>query len=410
VHLHSPLSHDACDGAGWASGALADGPCLAHLREAVCRLSMDVIFLTDHAPHVNEVTIEQALWIAEGDEAIRDAAGNAIAARWACPGSTHRTLVMVGSENAMMPIGLTQHPAGTPAELEGIYDSDGADAAAAFRAAGARVFYAHTESKTLEQIRASSPDGIEIYNLHANLGPDIREEFLGLEPLSYAPMLLRFTQPLHRLEPDLAILSFVSENEPSLRTWDTLLAEGMHLAGVGGCDAHENTFTMLMPDGERGDSFRRMMAWQSQHLLVDGDGREEALEAVARGRSYLTFEVFGTPVGFDFRAESGATVTEMGDESAAGARLVLVRPTLPEGWPQASAPAIRMRILRAAAGGAVEVAAGEGETLEHVASEAGVYRAEVRMTPEHARPYLGRFADELVREVVWVYSGPIYVR
>lgn len=409
VHLHSPLSHDACDGEGWVDGALADAGCLAHLREAACRLSMDVLFLTDHAPHMNELTIERALWIADGDEAIRGGDGSAIAARWACPGSSHRTLVMVGSENAMMPIGLLRHPDAPPGGLESVYDRDGAEAAAAFRAAGALVFYAHTESKTLDQIRASQPDGIEIYNLHANVGPDIRQQYLGLEPFSYVPMLLRFTQPRHGLEPDLAILSFVSENEPSLRTWDTLLAEGMRLSGVGGCDAHENTFTMRMPDGERGDSFRRMMVWQSQHLLVDGDGRDEALEALARGRSYLAFEVLGTPIGFDFRAESGVSITEMGEDIELGARLIVVRPSLPDDFPQAGPPAIRMRIMRAAAGGAIEVASGDGATLEYVAREAGAYRAEVRITPEHARPYLGSFAGELVRELVWVYSNPIHV-
>jgi hypothetical protein len=69
-----------------------------------------------------------------------------------------------------------------------------------------------------------------------------------------------------------------------------------------------------------------------------------------------------------------------------------------------------MRILRAGSGGAVEVAEGEGASLEHVATEPGVYRAEVLMTPHHAEPYLGRFVADLVREVPWVYSNPIYVR
>lgn len=83
---------------------------------------------------------------------------------------------------------------------------------------------------------------------------------------------------------------------------------------------------------------------------------------------------------------------------------------LPADFPQASAPAIRVHLLRAQEGGAIEVASTEGSTLEHVASEPGAYRVEVRMTPEHARPYLGSFADELIREVVWIYSNPIYVR
>ncbi|HJL15845.1 MAG TPA: hypothetical protein RMH99_09325 [Sandaracinaceae bacterium LLY-WYZ-13_1] len=42
-------------------------------------------------------------------------------------------------------------------------------------------------------------------------------------------------------------------------------------------------------------------------------------------------------------------------------------------------------------------------------TEPGAYRAEVRMVPEHARPFLGSRADRLVREVVWVYANPVHV-
>ena len=89
--------------------------------------------------------------------------------------------------------------------------------------------------------------------------------------------------------------------------------------------------------------------------------------------------------------------------------LRLALPTLPDGYPASPAPTLSARILRAEADGAVEVASGTGESLAFVADEAGAYRAEVRMVPEHTRPYLDRIADDLIREVVWVYSNPIYV-
>ncbi|MBX7192279.1 MAG: hypothetical protein K1X94_09485 [Sandaracinaceae bacterium] len=416
VHLHSPLSHDACDGEGFVDGALADEACLDHLRFAACALHMDTLWLTDHAPHVEEVSFEAAHWATRPeDDLVRDAGGAAIAAHWGCDDG-HRVLVMVGSENEMMPVGLTRHPStdpavlADPARLGPIYDADGAEAAAVFREAGGLVLYAHTEGHSLEQIRGSSPDGIEIYNTHANVDPNIREEFLGLGRLDYAPMLLRFQNAGFHLEPDLAVLSFLSENDNALDKWDTLLAEGRTVFGTGGCDAHENTFSTLMPDGERGDSYRRMMYWHTHHLLVSGEGREAMMEALGSGRFYLTFEVFGTPVGFDFRADTALGATcEMGQHCPAGSTLRVSRPSLPPGFPSDPAPRITLRILRAADGGAVEVARGEGEELTFVADEVGVYRAEVRMVPEHARPYLGRFADELVREVPWVYSNPIDV-
>lgn len=416
VHLHSPLSHDACDGEGWVDGALVDTACFDHLRSAACTLHMDTLWLTDHAPHVEEPGFEAAHWASRpGDELVRSEAGDVIAARWACE-DAHRVLVMVGSENELMPVGLLRHPSldpavlADPARLGAIYDADGAAAAAVFREAGALVLYAHTEGHTLEQLRGTQPDGIEIYNTHANVDPNIREEHLGLGRLDYAPMLFRFTNAAHRLEPDLALLSFLSENDNALVKWDTLLSEGARVFGTGGCDAHENTFTMEMPDGERGDSYRRMMYWHTHHLLVRGEGRDAMMEALGHGRFYLTFEALGTPVGFDFVGTDplGATC-EMGDTCAAGTTLRVVRPSLPAGFPSDPPPRIELRILRAAEGGAVEVARGTDDRLEHVTETVGAYRAEVRIVPEHARPYLGAFADELVREVPWIYSNPIYV-
>jgi hypothetical protein len=201
----------------------------------------------------------------------------------------------------------------------------------------------------------------------------------------------------------------LSENQPSLDRWDALLAEGVHVAGTGGCDAHENVLPMMMPDGERADSYRRMMIWIQNHLLVDDASPEAIDEALARGRLYVTFEVFGSPVGFDFVAEESGASFEMGDDAPLDATLRLTRPSLPEGFPSDPPPIVTMRILRSTATGAVEVASGDGATLDHVATEPGPYRAEVRMIPEHARPALGRRADSLIREIPWVYSNPIFV-
>lgn len=413
VHLHSPLSHDACDGMGFGDGMLQVPSCLADFRAAACTLRMDALMVTDHATHLSEVSFEDALWMdaAAGDTPVMDASGNVIAMQMACPDG-HRVLVNVGSENELMPVGLVRHPDPTtdPAALAAVYHQDGAAAAATFRAAGALVFYAHTESKSLDQIRGTQPDGIEIYNTHANIDPHIRPDWLGLDALSFAPMLLRFTDVRNRLAPDLALLSFLSEATPDLVTWDTLLAEGMHLTGTGGCDAHENSFPQTMPDGERGDSYRRMMHWHTHQLLVTSTSRADVMDALDRGRLFLTFEVFGTPVGVDFRAEAtDGTIAEMGDTIPVGATLHLLRPSLPAGFPSDPPPTITMRIVRAAAGGGVEVAHGSDAELTFTTTQAGVYRAEIHMVPEHARPYLGAYADMLIHEVPWVYANPIYV-
>lgn len=201
------------------------------------------------------------------------------------------------------------------------------------------------------------------------------------------------------------MLAFLAPNQVALDRWDTLLAEGARIAGSGGCDAHENAFPMELADGERADSYRRMLFWIENHVLVDDVTPDGIAEGLARGRFYVTTEVFGSPAGFDFVADG---TVEMGDEVPVGATLSVTAPRLPDGWPSDPAPSITVRLLRAADGGAVEVARGDGD-LEHVTTAPGAYRVEVSMLPEHARPALGTRADLLIREIPWVYSNPIFV-
>jgi hypothetical protein len=76
--------------------------------------------------------------------------------------------------------------------------------------------------------------------------------------------------------------------------------------------------------------------------------------------------------------------------------------------PAAPPPLIRMRVLRVTSAGTT--VAGEGPSVELPNAMAGVYRVEVRMTPNHLRPYLGESADKYVKDGVWVLSNPIYVK
>ncbi|MBX3272779.1 MAG: hypothetical protein KF729_21130 [Sandaracinaceae bacterium] len=405
VHVHSPLSHDACDGSGWIEGRLAQPECLAHFRAALCALHVDAAMMTDHAPHVNEVDFERALWIEGDDEPVREG-GVIVANRMACPDG-HRVLLTVGSENELMPVGLRRHPTdpGGTRSLVDLYDARDADAIAAFRAAGGLVWQAHTEGQSVDALRAATVDGLELYNLHANIDPRIRENLLGLEPLSFIDDLILFTRPALRLPPDLALLAFLEPNHVALARWDALLAEGMHVAASGGCDAHENAFPMELADGERADSYRRMLFWIENHVLVDEVSPDGLAEALAAARFYVTTEVFGSPVGFDFTADA---TFEMGETAPRGATLSVVAPRLPDGWPSDPPPALRVVLLRATPTGAVEVARGEGD-LSYVASEPGAYRVEVHMSPEHARAALGSRAERLLREVPWVYSNAIFV-
>ena len=412
IHLHSPYSHDACDGRPRPGGG-PDETCLAHLRAALCTDKIDFAALTDHDDSMADEDFATLFLVRGVDTLVMNAGGDPIASRLACDDG-HKVLVTVGGENPIMPIMLDRHVTGTVAQRHAIYNADDAATVAAFRDAGATVWIPHTEQRTTAELIALAPDGIEIYNLHANLDPDIRRDFLGLPANGAISGALEFAgMDVNNPEPDLALLSFLAASTPALTRWDELLGRGLHVAGSGGTDAHENTIPLLLKDGERGDSYRRLMRWFANiALVVDRSDPVQIEDAVRTGRSFVAFELLGTPVGFDVRAVAGPTITELGGTIAvdAGANLMVTVPTVLDLSPLLPPPAIRARILRVDSEGVTEVAAGSGPTLTAPLDRVGAYRVEVAITPHHLAPYLGRLGPGYSEhELPWVYGNPIYV-
>jgi hypothetical protein len=415
IHLHSPYSHDACDGEprDEATGAV-DEDCLADLRAALCTTRMDYAALTDHDASMADEEFETLFSMRGDDELIAGTGGTPIASRIHCDGG-HQVLLTVGGENPLMPIMLDRHVDGTVEERHAIYDGDDVAAATAMRDAGATLWIPHAESRTFAELEPLAPSGMEVYQLHANIDPDIREEFLGLDSGGAITAVVEFADTSEGgPEPDLALLSFLSPNQPSLELWDQLLAAGQHVAGSGGTDAHQNALPIMLRDGERGDSYRRMIRWFSNVALVDDPSDIVAIEqALAGGRMFVAFELMGTPVGFDVRAELPAgDPVELGGTvaAAAGATLEVDVPTVHELDPGLPAPDIAARVIRVTSEGASVVAEGAGP-LSVPLDTAGAYRVEVTIRPLHLGPYLGNLRDRGYAEQVlpWIYGSPIYV-
>ncbi len=266
---------------------------------------------------------------------------------------------------------------------------------------------AHTEQWTADQLAALPLDGFEMYNVHANL-------FLKLGLA--ADLMFRVERGEEGLpHPDLLILPLVTEDPRYVDTWGTVLARGKRAATTMGTDCHRNSLPQLTADGERIDSYRRMMIAFSNHLLVRPrpDGRwddAELKEALRAGRLYGAFEYLGYPVGFDFVALEGGAVREMGESVSlsAGARLAVKAAKVRDLAPDAESPQIRVRLLHAREGGWNEVAASDGD-LSFEPTAPGAYRAEVRITPAHLKGHIGRRFDWIREEKPWIYSNPIYV-
>jgi hypothetical protein len=287
-------------------------------------------------------------------------------------------------------------------------------------------------------------DGMEVYNLHANIDPKIRGPYLGLDPLGaiagLAPWLAGRPVEEGGPEPDLAFLGFLSANQAQIDKFDTLLGEGHHLSPTLGSDIHENTLKEPLADGERGDGYRRLMRWFTNHLLVPQAARPLSTrvlrDALAAGRIYGVFELFGSPEGFDFYATAGGAMAgkiyELGDTAPLGA---VLRVALPHPFPsqlRGSEPLLRVSVRHVAlrgpgSGGPPNPPSSEVLTrsfsiddlaanatlaldIDSAARAPGAYRVEVYIVPRHLLHLVGENAAQFAHEYPYLYSAPIYVR
>jgi hypothetical protein len=421
IHFHSVYSHDACDNwwplpdGGAKTAADIDDTfrtCDAQMRAAVCSVGHDFVFITDHPAYMADFTMEQLLHLdlAAGDEAVVEG-GKTVANRVHCENGM-RPLLFAGHEDALMSLGLHEHLPGAPDVRKATYGGNDAATIDALHAVGALANVAHTESKDLAYLEATPIDGLEVYNLHANIDPRIRGADLGLDPYGFAGDLLEFTAPADDApEPDLAMLAFLTPNDNARNKWDALLTM-RDVVGTAGTDVHQNAIPGLLSDGERGDSYRRLMRWISNDVLVHDRAPGAIQTAVGAGRLYSVIEVLGTPIGFDFAATAGSgAVAEMGEHVKLSDQPTFkyVRPTL-GGIPLVGPPPVmHARLLRATEAGGVEVASGDGD-LTFTPTEPGAYRLEVWIGATHLAPYLRRLADKYTgRTFPWIYSNAIHV-
>ncbi|HVK68382.1 MAG TPA: hypothetical protein VM694_28185 [Polyangium sp.] len=407
IHSHSPYSHDACDGKGLDDSGVPRTDCVANLRRGMCDAAEDFVFLTDHAAHMADAEFPSLLFIQPGDEPILGADGAPLGNYIAC-GDGRRVLVTAGNENTFMSVGLERHLPGDPATRRATYEGEDASTVDAMHEAGALVFVAHTESRTPEWLASMPFDGVEVYNVHAAIDPDIRKDYLGLEAYGGGASILPFTrQDDDGPQPDLAFLGFFEELPIYGQRWDALLAT-RNVTGIAGTDVHENSFPGVLRDGERGDSYRRLMRWFSNIALVDGPITPTSVKAaLAAGRSYVAFEILGAPAGFDFHAETNGAVVEMGGQAPAGSTIVARAPKVHNIDPAVTAPTISMRLLRIDASGTTIAA--EGDTIRLENAPSGAYRVEVRILPTHLRPHVGDTGEGYIRERLWILANPIRI-
>lgn len=403
THLHSPWSHDACDGDPQPDG-VPDPACLADLREGLCATRVDAAFLTDHPATAAAQTYDDLFLAQDGDQPW-PADGDRRANQLSCADG-HRVAWFPGIEDETMPLGLDRHVSADPAVNDAVYNGYDADTVRAEADAGALVFVAHTEQRLaadLERLQDAGLVGVEVFNLHAMFDPDIREDALGLDGLGWLTEIAPFTDPAQTGEPDLFVLAVLQEQAPSVAHLDALLARGPTVA-IAGTDAHQNVLPLDLRDGERGDSYRRMLRWFSNQVLVDADDPGAIEAGLAAGRSYVAFEILGTPSGFSFSYDGPDGVVEMGGTAGVGGTLVVGCPVLAAGSPRgASSPDIAVTVFR-------DGAPWQTGCGRFPVTEAGNYRARVDIVPHHLAPFLGDTPEPWIHSYPWIYGNAVRVR
>ncbi|MBI2876307.1 MAG: PHP domain-containing protein [Candidatus Tectomicrobia bacterium] len=226
---------------------------------------------------------------------------------------------------------------------------------------GGLAFVGHMED--VKSWRFQGYDGLEIYNVHANLS-DGNRFLMTLKGLL--------------LPPHLFYALSVSRPSENLARWDRLARE-RRVVGIAGNDAHANVKLLFGVAGTVG-TYEQVFKIVSTHVLARELNRESLKEALRQGHSYISMDVFGDGTGFQFLARDGRQQVIMGDEIEWSPRLELNVYSPGRG---------KIKLFRS--GQLVRQV--KGYLLDYLVPEPGVYRAEVYRR--------GKF---------WLCSNPIYVR
>ena len=231
----------------------------------------------------------------------------------------------------------------------------------------------------------SNFDGVEVFSLHTNMKK--ASWFCGFFDLMWS----------YSAYPEFTIADYFERPDENLKKFDEIAAQKRSFA-FAGTDAHSDIGFHLAGD-EAGnklidfdiDPYWLIFGLVRQHVLLEKDkplNRENLLEALKNGHSFIGFDVLSDTTGFSFSATNGAENKVQGDEIALASGVKLT----------GNAPQ-NARFVFYRNGEKISETASTAEAVFDV-KEKGTYRVEVYLDA------LGRNFDK----TPWIISNPIYVK
>ena len=177
------------------------------------------------------------------------------------------------------------------------------------------------------------------------------------------------------------LATYFKRPDENLRKFDEVAAK-RNITMIAGTDAHSNIGFHLFGDdagndllGLKLDPYEKIFRLVRQHVLIEKDKpltRENLIEALRSGRSFIGFDVLGDTTGFRF---GQCDIDALCVNSPAESRIALLK----DGQ---------------------KLAEDQGLSLKYGPYDKGVYRVEVYLDQ------LGPPFDKMP----WIISNPIYVR
>ncbi len=422
THLHTPYSYDACDKQGLVNG-VPNANCLAEFRRGLCDNQVDFAMLTDHPEHMAETDFKQLLLYQTGDKlAPNDDAPVSSTLGGCAKGNTPQ--LSVGFEGALMPVLMESQIEPDVTTRLALYQKDDSNTVARLRTeSNGLIMIPHTEHWSIDDLQALAPDGIEVYNLHANLDPKIRAAHLEIPSFDPALNLLPYYIDPYRQEiPDLAFIGFMEWSPVYARIWDALLARYLKFTALSGCDSHENTLSSIAWDDERLDAHRRLMHWVTEFAYVKENTFDEVKTAFQNHRVNLVFEGFGTPDQFEFTASTSTTTAMVGETLPLEESQTRIRVKVPNihagsfqpGYATDSAAGtaqikLVLRKISIKSQNSDIVAEAVDQSIDFGVYEPGIYRAEVWIRPKHLSSFLNYDYNQANLDHLWILSNPIWI-